>query len=87
MPKTIRVDRGTETDIMATMHVALHDALGTHATTEEIIDKCVRHGPSTANKIQRFWKDLHERMEKFVKCQLKSLEDSGEYDSTNEEDR
>ena len=72
---------------MATLHVALHEAQETYATTDEIIDKCVRHGPSTANKIERFWKDLHERMEKFFKWQLKSLEDSGEYDSTNEKDR
>ena len=73
MPKVIRIDRGTETDIMATIHAGLHLRLGTFGEEEDIVDKCIRHGPSTANKIERFWKDLHERMEKYFKSHLKML--------------
>ena len=55
------MDRGTETGIMATIHSYLRAQCG---EMEDGTD-CVLYGPSTQNKIERWWKDLLERMERF----------------------
>ena len=83
IPRTLRVDRGTETDVMATIHCFLREK---HGDLEDPTD-AVLYGPSTQNKIERWWRYLHERMERFFKDQLKSLVESGEYDSSDKIDR
>ena len=45
------------------------------------------YGPSTSNKIEKWWRDLHERMEKDIKAILQFLLESHTYDPTNERDR
>lgn len=83
LPRTLRVDRGTETDVMATVHCFLREK---HGDLENATD-AVLYGPSTQNKIERWWRELLERMERFFKDQLKSLVESGEYDSSDHIDR
>ena len=39
------------------------------------------------NQIERWWRELHHRLEKFFKSQLKMLLDEGYYDADNEIDR
>ena len=83
LPQNIRVDKGTETGVMATMHCCLRENYGDlEDPTESVL-----YGPSTQNKIERWWRDLLERMERFFKDQLSSLIEDGEYDSTDEKDR
>ena len=38
-------------------------------------------------QIERWWRELHERLEKYFKVQLQTLKDSGSYDPTSESDR
>lgn len=76
MPSRLRLDKGTETVDLATMHSYLvskysHDDDGTN---------CVIYGPSTENKIERWWKELLERLEMFFKQQLNTLVEDGDYD-------
>ena len=87
IPHAIRIDRGTETDTMAAIHCKLHELCGTYDDLEIIIDKFVKYGPSTANKIERWWRELHHRMEVFFKEQLRKLVEDGYYDSTYRLDR
>ena len=47
----------------------------------------VLYGPSTQNKIERWWRELLERLEAYVKDQLKELLESGDYDPLKETDR
>ena len=47
----------------------------------------VHFGSSTSNRIERYWKEIHERMEKFLKCQLLELLERGHYDPEDEDDR
>ena len=83
LPDRIRVDRGTETGIMATIHSYLRAQCG---DMEDGTD-CVLYGPSTQNKIERWWKDLLERMERFFKSQLSNLVEDGDYDASDDNDR
>ncbi|XP_078377682.1 uncharacterized protein LOC144660830 [Oculina patagonica] len=83
LPDRIRVDRGTETGIMATIHSYLRAQCG---DMEDGTD-CVLYGPSTQNKIERWWKDLLERMERFFKSQLSTLVEDGDYDASDDNDR
>ena len=83
MPVYLRVDRGTETGTMATIHTYLIDKF----ENMEDPSMSVIFGPSTSNKIERWWKDLHERMEKYIKQQCQSLLQSHQYDPDNEMDR
>ena len=56
MPSFLRIDKGTETGKMATVHVYLINKF-------EVMDDPVEgviYGPSTSNKIERLWLDLHE---------------------------
>lgn len=79
----IRVDKGTETGVMATMHCFLRDK---HGDLQNATDS-VLYGPSTQNKIERWWRELLDRMERFFKQQLTTLVEDGDYDSTDETDR
>ncbi|KXJ10648.1 hypothetical protein AC249_AIPGENE23912 [Exaiptasia diaphana] len=79
----IRVDKGTETGVMGTMHCFLR---AKHGDMEDPSDSVV-FGPSTQNKIERWWRELLERMERFFKKQLSSLIENGDYDSSDEIDR
>ena len=38
-------------------------------------------------QIERWWRELHERLEKFFKFPLKELQDQGHYDTNSEIDR
>ena len=80
LPNYLRVDRGTETGKMATIQMFLTDKL-------DILDRpadSVIYGTSTNNKIERFWRDLHESMEKYFKEQLNYLLQNREYVKENE---
>ena len=83
LPKHIRIDRGTETDVMAAMQMYLCDK---HNVLENA-NESVWYGPSTQNKIERWWRELLERLERFFKEQLSFLAEKGYYDSTNAVDR
>lgn len=83
LPDRIRVDRGTETGIMATIHSYLRALFGDVEDGTE----CVLYGPSTQNNIERWWKELLERMERFLKSQLSTLVEDGDYDASDDNDR
>ncbi|XP_044165295.1 uncharacterized protein LOC122949237 isoform X1 [Acropora millepora] len=83
LPDRIRVDRGTETGLMATIHSYLRAQCGDVDDGSE----CVFYGPSTQNKIERWWKELLERMERFFKIQSSTLVEDGDYDASDDNDR
>ena len=83
LPRNLRVDRGTETGKMATIHVYL---LNKHEDMNDPTDAII-YGPSTSNKIERWWRELHERLEKFFKEQLTILLRGREYDPHSALDR
>ena len=83
LPQTLRVDRGTETDVMTTIHCFLREKNG---DLDDPLD-AILYGPSTQNKIERWWRELLERMESFFKEQLTFLVESGDYDSSDQNDR
>jgi len=83
LPCYLRLDRGTETGVMGSIQCFLRQHQGDLTDpTDAII-----YGPSTSNKIERWWRDLHERMEKDIKAILLCLLESHTYDPTNERDR
>ena len=77
------MDRGTETDVMTTIHCFLREKNG---DLDDPLD-AILYGPSTQNKIERWWRELLERMESFFKEQLTFLVESGDYDSSDQNDR
>ena len=79
LPDRIRVDKGTETTILATMHSYLRNQQGDLADATD----SVMYGPSTQNKIERWWRELLERLERYFKHQLNSLVEDGHYDRDN----
>ena len=83
LPRNLRVDRGTETGKMATIHVYL---LNKHEDMNDPTDAII-YGPSTSNKIERWWHELHERLEKFFKEQLTILLRGREYEPHSALDR
>ena len=83
LPNALRVDRGTETGKMTTIQAYLADKL---EIFEDPMNSVV-FGPSTSNKVERWWRDLHERLEKYFKSQLQTLLNSREYDPHNREQR
>eukprot|EP00111_Clytia_hemisphaerica_P012372 TCONS_00036343-protein len=87
LPTTVRIDRGSETDLLTTIHCLLHRKKETFETERKLMGVGVQYGPSTANKIERWWRELHHRMEKYFKEQLRSLLDNGDYDRTSISDR
>ncbi len=75
LPRFMRIDRGTETGKMATIHTYLINKFGImNDPTDSVI-----YGPSTSNKIEWWWRDLHERLEKLFKQQLTALLQGREY--------
>ena len=77
LPDNICIDRGTETDIMSAIHFFLQAKQGNlEDATESIL-----YGPSTQNKIERWWRELLDRMERFFEKQLSPLVEDGDYDS------
>ena len=61
---------------MATIHAYL---LNQHKVMDDPTDSII-YGPSTSNKIERWWRDLHERLEKFFKVPLTVPLRGGEHD-------
>lgn len=81
--KRIRIDRGTETGIMATIHSFLRSQTGDLKDASE----SVLYGSSTHNNIERQWHEFLERLENFFKIQLSILAENGDYDPSDETDR
>ncbi|KXJ15658.1 uncharacterized protein LOC110237035 [Exaiptasia diaphana] len=79
----LRLDKGTETGIMATMHAYLRQ---NHGDVEDPVETVI-YGPSTSNQIERWWRELHERLEKFFKGPLNKLKDHGIYEPDNDHHR
>ena len=79
MPARLRLDKGAETVDMVTMHSYL---LSQHFGIEDS-ENCVIYGPSTENRIERWWKELSERLERFFKDQLSTLLEEGDYERDN----
>ena len=77
MPSRLRLDKGTETVDPATMHFYL---VSKYSHDDDDETNCVIYGPSTENKIERWWKELLERLEMFFKEQLNTLVEDGDYD-------
>ena len=69
LPVNLRMARGTETGKLATIHVYL---LNQHGLMDDPTDSII-YGPSTSNKIERWCRDLHERLEAFFKEQKRSF--------------
>eukprot|EP00794_Sanderia_malayensis_P001035 gene1035-361_t len=82
LPERIRIDKGTDTGVLATIHCYLKDKV----SNNEDVTKSVLHGPST-EKIERWWRELLDQLERYFKHQLKDLLESGDYDLTNKDDR
>lgn len=82
IPSMLRLDKGTETGTLATLHAFLRRKHGDMAPEDT-----VHFGSSTSNRIERYWKEIHERMEKFFKRQLLELLERGHYDPEDEDDR
>ena len=74
------MDKGTETGVMATLHCYLRSV---HGDVDDPTDTVI-YGPSTENRIERFWKELHEHLEQYFKDQLKKLLEGGHYDRDNQ---
>ncbi|PFX12374.1 hypothetical protein AWC38_SpisGene23687 [Stylophora pistillata] len=81
LPLTIRIDRGSETGIMATMHTFLRAQYDQDNPVDSVL-----YGPSTQNKLEGWWRELLDRMERFFKSQL-SLVENGDYGSSVQTDR
>ncbi|KAG1682566.1 hypothetical protein GQR58_010849 [Nymphon striatum] len=79
----MRMDKGTETGTMATMHAYLRHQ---HDDMDDATDTVI-YGPSTSNQIERWWKELHERLEKYFKVHLSWLKDNRHYNPADENDR
>lgn len=83
LPRTLRIDRVTENDIMATILCFLQSKQGDLDDSSD----SVMYGLSTQNKIERWRRELHDRMEKYFKSQFSSLVECGHYDSSDQTDR
>ena len=82
IPSIIRLDRGTETGVLASIQAFLrrnHEDMAPEDT--------VQYGTSTTNRIKRWWRELHERLKAFFKSQLLNLLDLALYDREDENDR
>ena len=83
MPRFLRLDKGTETGKMSAVHAFLIDKAG---IMDDPVDSII-YGPSTSNKIERWWRDLHERFEQYFKEHLAYLLQRRYYDPHNVLDR
>lgn len=68
---------------MATIHAYL---LNQHKVTDNPTDLII-YGPSTSNQIEQWWRDFHERLEKFFKVPLTLPLRGGEHDPHSALDR
>ncbi|KAM7427620.1 hypothetical protein ABFA07_021268 [Porites harrisoni] len=82
MAAMLRVDRGTETGVMATLHSFLRRHHGDMDPSDSVV-----YGPSTENQIERWWRELHKRLEKYYKGHLCWLKDKGHYHPHDDKDR
>ncbi|XP_028394479.1 uncharacterized protein LOC114518673 [Dendronephthya gigantea] len=80
LPNYIRIDKGTETTTMSTIHAYLRSQQG---DLEEPADS-ILFGPSPSNQIERWWKELHDRLEKYFKVGLNWLKEECHYDPQDE---
>lgn len=78
----MRIDKGTETGKMATIHAFLRRHHGDMDPLDTVI-----YGPSTSNQIEGWWRELHERLEKYFKIHLMYLKDRHHYDPHDDTDR
>ena len=83
LSRRLRLDKGSETGVMATMHAFLRSFYEEIQNPED----GVQYGPSTSNRIERWWRDLHHSFEKYFKRQLQMLLEQGLYDQNNRTDR
>ena len=83
MPRYLRLDKGTETGKMSTLHAFL---VNKAEIMDDALDSII-YGPSTSNKIERWWRDLHERFERFFKEHLAYLLQRRYYDPHNVQHR
>ena len=81
IPNYIRIDHGTETGVMASIYTYLQ-----HGDLNDPVDSVI-YGPSTTNKIERWWRDLHDRAEKGLKVHLHELLAKRYYDPHDSNDR
>eukprot|EP00794_Sanderia_malayensis_P001869 gene1869-2111_t len=72
----LRIDKGTETGDMATIHAFLMSELGIEDPVASVV-----YGPSTSNQIERWWRELHERLELYFREQLQYLKENMFYNS------
>ena len=70
-PRYLRLNKGTETTEMAAIHAYIHQV--TQNISVDEASETVIFGPSTANQIERWWKELHEKLEIFYKPILDRL--------------
>ena len=66
---------------------AMHCFLQERVNNLEDGSETILYGPSTQNKIERWWRELSERMERYFKAQLHELLEDGQYDPSNKNDR
>lgn len=83
LPRFLRIDKGTETGKMATIQTYLMSQFG---VMDDPLHSVI-YGPSTTNKIERWWRDLHEKLERYFKEQLNMLLRGREYDPHDLTDR
>ena len=83
LPANIRLDCGTETGKLVTIHAYSRAFFG---DLEDPLDSVV-YGPSTSNQIERWWRELHERLEKNLKKYLQELLREGNYNPHDQFDR
>eukprot|EP00112_Aurelia_sp_Birch-Aquarium-sp1_P022851 Seg659.2 transcript_id=Seg659.2/GoldUCD/mRNA.D3Y31 product="hypothetical protein" protein_id=Seg659.2/GoldUCD/D3Y31 len=85
----LRLDKGTETGIITTIHGYLRKDNEDMKDMDHdtVCNETVIYGPSTSNKIERWWKDLHERLEKYFKLPLHDLLENGYYNPQDPTDR
>jgi len=84
--RKLRIDKGTETIEMTGIHAFLVQKLlgtdGDDTGAESII-----YGPSTSNQIERWWRELHEKLERYFKVILMKLKTRGHYNPNTQLDR
>ena len=83
LPFNIRIDHRTERGKLGAIHAFLSDNIGDlDDSTDSVI-----YGLSTTNKIERWWRALHKRMEMYFKQQLSELLQTGSYNPSSVTDR
>uniref|UniRef100_A0A7M5TW25 Integrase core domain-containing protein n=1 Tax=Clytia hemisphaerica TaxID=252671 RepID=A0A7M5TW25_9CNID len=83
LPGSMRCDRGTETGKLVTIHGYLRAQVG---DLTDPVDSII-YGTSTTNQIERWWRELHERLEKNIKKDLNALLAENLYNPHDQIDR